>query len=497
VPLAASLVGVVREGGVREETLRQAPALAGGSAAGRVLVASVERCLGLPGGGLRELDAALSAGASEVLLGADLFAAAVLAGDYARAERTWRASLPALVLSDGNVRREAVEGLGLALREAAAEPGSGIALGRLGRALSGAGHAELAAAVSSAALAQDPGNAELAVLAGEAAAWLRFLSAVRERVERGYRRESREEEREDLSDLLEAISDDSRRLLGRDVLHDLTELSVPLAGRILRSDRSKAWLDKGTLLVLGRRAGGPPEGKLLRVLALFRGRMAGSEEYDLVVGENGNLGAFVERGPRRIGGFTLPGFVALDVEVARQWTAEVERLRREPANGEYWPAAGAWRASLWVPEPALRDLARGGRETGLDAALAHVLSHEEGHLEDVGRFHPLLENIPAVLAELVWRGFSARAIEEGLEERAEAHALARGPDPRLALLSTLAEATGPGGTAHRAAYRRIVTELVGRILDDPERYPSVDPRFNVVQQLGRLTDAELDALLGR
>ncbi|MCU0724814.1 MAG: hypothetical protein MUE73_03335 [Planctomycetes bacterium] len=497
VPLAASLVRVVRGGGVREETLREASALAGTSAAGRVLSATVERGLGVPGGALSELDAALSAGASEVLLGPEFFAAAVLAGDFARAERTWRASLPTMVLTDGNLRREAVEELGLALLEAAAEPDRGAVLGRLGRALSGAGYADLAAPVAASALARDPGNRELALLAGETAAWLRFLSAVRERVERGYRRESREEGREDLSELLEAVRGDSRRLLGRDMLADLTDLSVPLAGRLLRSDRSEEWLSRGMLLVLGQRAGGPPEAKLLRIMAVFRGRRSGDAVHDLVVGEDAGLGAFAEREGRRIGGFTLPGFVTVDTEGAMLWAVEVGRRRGGATGGGFWPASPAYRASLWYPGPALRDLARGCRQGDLDAALAHVLTHEEGHLVDIERFHPVLRKLPAVLLELAWRGFSARAIEEGLEERAETHALARGPDARLGLLQTLAEATGPGGTAHRAAYRRIVTELIGEILEHPERYPSVDPRYNVVQQLGRLTDAELEVLLGR
>jgi tetratricopeptide (TPR) repeat protein len=497
VPLVAALARVARRGGLREEALREAIAVAGDTAIGHVLRAEADLNLGRPEAGLRGFDAAIRAGVSAAPLAAEVFAAAVLAGDFERAARTWSEGLPALALEAGNLRRAALDDLGASLGEAAADPGRAVVLGRLARALLSAGFAELAVPVAAGALAMEPGNADLAVLAGEAGAWLRFIAAIRERVEQGYGLAAGEEIGADLTSVLESLRSDSRRLLRRDVLGDLTELSLPFAGRILRSDRSEEWLGKGMLLVLGQRAGGPPEAKLMRIVAHFRGRPAGEEEYDLMLGEGAGLEAFGEVAGQKIGGFTLPGFVALDVDVARTWAAEVARIGGPRDDGELWPVRPARRASLWFPGPGLRELARGCREIGVDAALAHVLAHEEGHLLDVDRFYPVLACLPAVLLEVVKRGFSARAIEEGLEERAEAHALASSPDARFALIETLTEATGSGTTAHRPAYRRIIEGFLAKILASPDRYPSVDLRLNLVQQLGRLTDAELDALLAR
>jgi len=120
------------------------------------------------------------------------------------------------------------------------------------------------------------------------------------------------------------------------------------------------------------------------------------------------------------------------------------------------------------------------------------MKHEEGHLVDRARLLPLGRDWLAALRLLVRSGFSARALQEELELRAELVSWCTAVDPRIAVAKTLADAeSGGNGTPHAAAYRRLLQELL-TLLGTREDLSSVlDKRYPYCMQLQRLSSAEL------
>ena len=141
-------------------------------------------------------------------------------------------------------------------------------------------------------------------------------------------------------------------------------------------------------------------------------------------------------------------------------------------------------------------LERGGGETLSAPSFAETASlsmkHEEGHLVDRARLLPLGRDWLAAVRLLVRSGFSARALQEELELRAELVSWCTAVDPRIAVAKTLADAeSGGNGTPHAAAYRRLVQELL-TLLGTREDLSSVlDKRYPYCMQLQRLSAAEL------
>jgi len=90
-------------------------------------------------------------------------------------------------------------------------------------------------------------------------------------------------------------------------------------------------------------------------------------------------------------------------------------------------------------------------------------------------------------------GFSAQRAEEWLEMRAECRALARADNPWLVLASCASQLGGsqPTLTPHAGGYRDLLARLIEAIDDDPEAFPSLARDHVLVQQLDRLTEAEL------
>lgn len=129
-----------------------------------------------------------------------------------------------------------------------------------------------------------------------------------------------------------------------------------------------------------------------------------------------------------------------------------------------------------------------------------IATHEEGHLCDRTRFLPLSRHIGAWLGFALDNGFSARAIQQRLEYRAQLVALCSIPDPRLALVDLLeaAAATQDSGLGHGPAYRDLLSDLIaeldGRLLQDPSRYPRLSLDHSLMHQLHLVSPEELRAL---
>jgi hypothetical protein len=121
-----------------------------------------------------------------------------------------------------------------------------------------------------------------------------------------------------------------------------------------------------------------------------------------------------------------------------------------------------------------------------------VAIHEEGHLCDRTRFLPLRQHLLGALGLLFDAGFSPPRVAELLEYRAQLTALCAVVDPRLPL-ADIVEAIGGGTsvTAHAAAYRRLLADLLGVLDADRSLHPSLDSDFFLVQQLHHLEAEEV------
>ena len=77
--------------------------------------------------------------------------------------------------------------------------------------------------------------------------------------------------------------------------------------------------------------------------------------------------------------------------------------------------------------------------------------------------------------------------------RAECIALARAENPYFVLAGCVAQ-LGSGSatiTPHGGGYSELIDRLVNELDDAPEDFPSLDRRCNLLQQLDRLSPAEI------
>ncbi len=257
------------------------------------------------------------------------------------------------------------------------------------------------------------------------------------------------------------------------------------------------WSERGTLLVVGQRVGTPVAAVTGRLVGRLAGMRDGEVRYDLAL----ERGTSVSRGDGELGaiaGFTLPGWIVLDLDVIDRTAARVEREAAGARPADLWPARDDQvRRSLWFPEGVRSRLAARIQDPG-EAVLLATLAHERGHAVDAERFVPFLPNLPRAIVEFASHGFSVRKVEVGLERTAEIWALRYAPDTRAALENTLIflpfERSAP---PHSVAYHAVVRELVEEIDEHPGEYPSIDQGGNILEQLDRLSDAELGHLIER
>ncbi|MHC4473666.1 MAG: tetratricopeptide repeat protein, partial [Planctomycetota bacterium] len=513
-PRSKSLLGrawrLLGEDGITDETLSRAGRagtaaliLDPGTSVGFLVRARVRRRRGDAAGALRDLEKAIAAGSRRAPLRYERFALAIEAEVYGEALEAWEEALPlAFVLGEGNRRRPAVAALRGALGRADGARSDPRALAALARALSATGFAREAALVGARALALAPESPDLQALTADLDSWARFLDGVRDRFRRGYRSFDAGEEGKGLEGTLDALRSMSRRRLGRDVFEGILVDDYAFVGSVARTDgpgAARDWEDRGALLVLGRRAGGPAEATLLRVVGRYPDAEAHGVPFVLTVGEGRTLRSYGERVGGGVAGFTLPGWVMLNLDVLAGAEEEIERLASSAEDRPLWPARDEERrTSLWFTQGVRGRLARRHlRSTrGSAGVLGSVLAHEAGHVLDADRWVPFGKNLPGLLWHLIRHGFSISSIEVTLEANAEAHALLNAPFPRGALLNTMSYLPyRTSGPPHSLAYHDLLREIVLAIEREPERYPSIDRRYSFLGQLDRLTDSELGTAL--
>lgn len=451
---------------------------------------------------LAALDRAVAEGARAAALREDRLRAAIGGGAWPRVRELFFAGLPVRVLAEpGNARGAALARLDAALAAAAAEE-TADSLAEVARALSSCGFEVGAARTARRAFDLAPDRADLRGLAAETAAWRDLMADTRRLLREQYVRFGHDESTSALDEVLGELGARARESFGRDIFTGLPVESFTLVGAVARSDAAGAppeWSRHGTLFVVGRRKGGPVQATMMRLLGWFPGRRSPEGVFDLAVGEGQTLRSFFEEGKGQIAGFTLPGWIVMNLDVVSRWEEQVRATANGREPGPLWPAPDDFRRrSLWFPGAVRTGLARSYLAAAGDAAgsFASSLAHERGHLLEVKRYLPILPSLPSILALLVRNGFSAASIEAELERDAEANSLRTSPWPRNALLNTMSflpfrESAPP----HSVGYYELLETLVAEIDRHPARYPSVDRRYNILQQLDRLSDAELRTLL--
>jgi hypothetical protein len=150
----------------------------------------------------------------------------------------------------------------------------------------------------------------------------------------------------------------------------------------------------------------------------------------------------------------------------------------------------------------LADRAKEARErrsglVTLDDLVTVTSMHEEGHLCDRTRFFPLEQHVMRALGFLFKCGFSASAVAERLEYRAQLVALCEAPEPRIPLSDILraAERVDDGVTPHARAYRRLLADFLDELdreMDaEPEAWTAIDSNRVLVQELHRLAPEQI------
>ena len=287
------------------------------------------------------------------------------------------------------------------------------------------------------------------------------------------------------------------------------------------------------LLALGRfgifgqaLGGGGPDGTVCRVLGIEErhGEHLGGPYGGTVAWVEGtDLPSRPARRGARITGAALHEGYWIDVESVRDdWVhwcalerrafgadADIDRARALSGRGpEYVPSripnAAAGRRSLYAIS-GLGDLVRlavledraavcGERQEWLisfEELIRGIATHEEGHLCDRTRFLPLSHHLFPALGLLLDAGLAPERVAETLEYRAQLVALCATDDPRITLADVLdAAADGTGVTAHAAAYRRLLADML-EVLDGVlDEFPSLDGDHFLAHQLHRLRAEE-------
>lgn len=378
----------------------------------------------------------------------------------------------------------------------------GAALLRIAADMRAVGWLDEARVVAGVAASTDVRGQALAFLAEESAfsAFLGDLEAIGRSLQTEGRREAGGP---DLEEALARVRAASLDRLGRDVTEGAVERSYPLLGAFVLSVASggaleREFSDRGLFLLVGKRAGGAPElaaGRMVLVRSDRREEVLGQElDFDECWIESSGLPAQLSGLRAGLAGLTLDRFVLLQLDAVRRTSRATDSalpFERRPA------ATRADLVALDTPSRVAfrleRSLAQRGR---LDAGLLDaVRRHELVHVHDARRLLPLHLHPGAALAFGLKTGFAARSAERLLEARAAALSIAECAEPRAALASLTAFLPDrDGGSAHPSAYLEVLERAVAILADELEDYPSLEPGWNLVQQLDRLTDDEIRRL---
>ncbi|MEM8884039.1 MAG: hypothetical protein AAGD14_08225, partial [Planctomycetota bacterium] len=333
----------------------------------------------------------------------------------------------------------------------------------------------------------------------------RFISRLRRGMEARYRHFRATKESEDLESLRGWV-----RALYEECLKTKLEAPGPIeswsfVGALVdptiesREPVVRALADRGLLLILGQRAGGPAEAMLGDVVrregpAKVASRGVTVEREAVWLGKR-HLSGYVEwLGGGDVAGLALGRLILVDLPAAAKWEGELRR--RRAALEPYRAAIARQQALPDQPLDAVDDPAGVAErllfDTELDVA-AEVLVHEDAHLVDAKRYLPEDGKRLWAGVGLAWRrGLSATNVMAYLERNAQLAAIAEGRTPRAALAVCCASLGGAG--VHAQGYREIVQEFVRRILADPARYPAIDSQRLVVQQLDKLDADQIRTL---
>jgi tetratricopeptide (TPR) repeat protein len=391
------------------------------------------------------------------------------------------------------------------LFEAEGAAGEGLALLRASRTAAADGEKERARALLESAFAAGITAAEEAAVQAPAPPPVRtFVRAFVRGTTARYRHYAATGERESFREFHAWARRLYEQTTGRRLGPPGTAIDYAFVGKLMdptvRTDEPlvRELAGHGLLLVLGQRSGGPPEAMLAELIRrdpLTRVRVRGAEvEREVAWIAAPHLAGYQEwAGGGDLAGLALQRLVLVDLHAIARWEGEIARRRARLAP--YRAEILAEPALEDEPVTAIDDPAGVEDRLWLDGAIdlkGEVLKHEDAHLVDADRHLPVLEH-PFRNFELALRGgFDASEILAMLERNAQLAAIAEGTSPRLAL-ATCCSALSRGG-AHGVGYEAIVEAFVEEIDDHPERYPEIDAARVIVQQLHRLSDAQVRAL---
>ncbi|MCI0341430.1 MAG: hypothetical protein L0216_09840 [Planctomycetales bacterium] len=385
----------------------------------------------------------------------------------------------------------------------------------------------------------DEAEAALPVLAGDGAvresalelgrriqAHRRFVAWLCDEFTEGYISADQGDGPVDLESALRRIGVQSLAVLGRDLATGTRIVRFPLLGEVvdprpgLAGPLSAYFLEEWNHhILLGRRAGRPPEAVLLRVVSLrlseekrLWGRplrlsvLLGEQDEDL------QLRSQREHEGAEVAGAAFADGFYVDLGSVRRAEWEARALlrlpdgRRAALRGLEAPRAGdAGSALALLDDRALpaalrlrayeeeQPLARGPLAAGLSLAeTLAVETHEMAHVADARAFLPLGSHPLDLLALLARSGLSPAGVEVSLEEHAAWASLAHAPSPHAVLAHLASFLPEPESSPpHSAAYVRVLRDLVLHLYDRAEEYPALDRSRVILHQTPRLSPEEL------
>jgi tetratricopeptide (TPR) repeat protein len=321
--------------------------------------------------------------------------------------------------------------------------------------------------------------ARLQMLRDEARRELAFEAGLRDRLYRGYTGQAGS-----LTSLLDDLRTLSRSLFGKDVIGSPRTFAVPLVGRLVDpfgEGLAAHFRRYNRHLVLGQRAGGPPEGLLFtRVSVRYLepdGPLPLAGQAREVLGEGRQVRSLSGVLGGDLAGVALLNHYVIDLDAVTDWARSL-RTRRRSASAQGGallrdpvptfvepeePVDVAWRLGAVSPV----------EDTGLDAAVLDMIRwHERAHLVDSFRFLPPERNLVRVLGLLVGQGFRPGSVEAEMEGRAELAALAFSPHTELVLahVAGFLEDDLPG-SAHADGFGRLARRLNDALAAQPDFAP--------------------------
>jgi len=475
-----------------------APAAAGAVLRGRLLLAS-----GRASDSAAAFDSAVALGVGAESISAPRRLARVMAGRFREAVEGSLATTPseAFEAADAYAPRWA------RLRAAAAgDLTQARPLLELGEAMASVGWLQESRAVLACASAKAPRDVGIAARVASEAAFGAFVADLG-RIARDAGEAVREgTEGPGVRDVLFRISQSSRLRLGRDVARGARFRDYQFLGEFTVSTASSGDFETtfgshGLLCLVGARAGAPADLVVGRLVSVRPGgveTVLGEKiSFDECWIESDGLPPEAAGLHRGLAGLTLDRLVVLQLDAVR-------RGPRTAATGLPFVARRAAtveeRRSLDTPsDVAGRIEARLAAEGVLDGvAIDAVRRHELVHVYDASHLLPLTGHPLQALALGIAHGFNGPGIERALECRAQSLSMLSAREPRLALAGLLAFLPSQeGDTPHVAGYVDAVRTAVDLVIADSAAFPSIDPAYNVVQQMDRLTDAEVRELARR